>query len=562
MKRTIAIIIIAIITVSAVSAKTPKWVKSNTGAVCQVITYDDKGNEAGRATGFFTGSDGSGMTTYDIFVNASRAEAIDSKGISHDILYVIGANRIYDIIRFKIEPDPKLQTVSLAQESASDGETLYLLPYSTNKKVTPVEFSVISGSSMADNYTYYALHGNVRKEAAGCPLFNAAGQLVGIIQNAIESDTCNYAIDSRYAASLSISSALVLNDDNYRSMTFPKALPDTEEQALVYLFMNQAGRSDAYGELIDRFIAQYPDSPDGFLRKGSYLVLGEDTTLYAEGIACFDKAVEMSDPKDNALYEYANNIYISFEADTHPTQKGWSLLSALRKVSKALEINNIPAYLQLQGNIQYALKHYDSALKCYQELNRTNLASPETHYYTAVIKGNLRYSSDQIIASLDSAVNFYGRPYTTKVAPFILERAGTKEEAGRYREAVADLNEYEQIIGASGLTAEFYYFREQIEVNAKMYEQALTDIRRAIEMSPDDMGLSLEAASLMLRLGLAEEALTITGKLVAAYPDDTDCLRLYGISLLRSENKTEAIKHLEKAKELGDKLAGELLDTL
>lgn len=562
MKRIISIALTAVLAVSAVTAKTPKWVKSNLGAICQVITYDDKGNEAGRATGFFTGTDGSGMTSYDIFVNATKAVAIDSKGISHDIQYVIGANRIYDILRFRIEPDQKLPTLAIAPESVSDGETLYLLPYSTLKKVAPTEFTVTEGSSMAGDYTYYSLHGDIQRDAAGSPLFNTAGQLVGVIQNAIESDTCNYAIDSRYAASLSISSALALNDDNYRGMTFPKALPDTEDQALAYLFMVQAGRSDAYGTLIDQFIAQYPDSPDGYLKKGSYLVLGDDTTRYEEGIACFDRAVEMSDPKDNALYEYANNIYTSIAAGTTLSQKGWTLNSALRKINEAMKINNVPAYLQLKGNIQYALEHYQSALECFQELSRTNLASPETHYYISVIKGSLGYHSDLIIESLDSAVNFYGRPYTTKVAPFILERASTKESAGRYREAVADLNEYEQIIGASGLTAEFYYFREQYEVNAKMYEQALSDIRHAIEMAPEDMGLSLEAAALMLRLGLYNEALVITEKLASAYPENTDCLRLYGISLLRAERKSEAVTHLKKAKELGDSLAGELLDTL
>ena len=54
---------------------------------------------------------------------------------------------------------------------------------------------------------------------------------------------------------------------------------------------------------------------------------------------------------------------------------------------------------------------------------------------------------------------------------------------GRYREAVVDLTDYEQLMQAQ-LTDRFYYMRHQAEVGGKLYQQALNDIDRAINMNP------------------------------------------------------------------------------
>lgn len=560
------IIITAVVLLTVVSstfaAKMPKWVKNSRNAVCQIIAYNEEGNETGRTTGFIVSPDGAGISEYDIFSNAATAVAIDSKGVSHNISFLLGANRIYDVVRFKMETDKQMTSLKMSESSAQEGEILYMLPYSTEKSIQPVLFTIQKITGMAEDYTYYALSGNLMSDAAGCPLLNADGQVVGVIQSSIETDTCNYAIDSRFAESLAISSALTLNEDNYKGLTFPKALPDNEEQAQVFLFMNQGGDPGRYSKILDQFISQYPESPEGYIRKGTMLITSGDSARYDDGIALLDKAAAIAPQKDNALFEYARLIYATLTSQPVVRKEGWNLDNALGKINEAISINEVPAYLQLQGNILYSLERYADALDSYRKLNKTNIASPETYYYTSVIKGKMNVGADEIIATLDSAVNFYGRPYTSNVAPFILERATTKEGLERYRDAVLDLNEYEQIVGASKLSSEFYYYREQIEIKAKMYEQAIRDIEKAVLLAPDDMGLSLEQASLLLRMGMVAEATPIMKKLVTEYPDDTDCQRLMGICLMRSDNEAQAKVHLQKAKELGDDLADQLLKTI
>lgn len=562
-KTTVITIILLAVTASATQAKAPKWFKKSRNAVCQIVAYDEKGNETGRATGFFTSADGYGITGYDIFSNASKAVAIDINGISRNIKYVTGANRIYDVARFKTDTYKPVQYLTATENPSQTGEALYIIQYSTDKSYLPQEYSISKCSEMTGGYTYYDLSGaDICRNAAGAPVFDTNGNVIGILQNAVDGDTCNYAVDSRFAYSLAISSALALNEDDYRGMTFPKALPDNEEQALVYLYINQGGDSATYSGLLDRFIEQYPESSDGYLRKGTYLISSGDSLRFEEGRNTLDKSVTLSKDRDNALYEYSRLIYSTLTTSASTERDGWNLEAALNKIEEAISIERIPSYLQLQGNILFSMERFPEALADYQEINRTNMASPETYYYTSVIKGKMGIDADEIIATLDSAVNFYGKPYTSKVAPFILERATTKEGLQRYREAVLDLNEYEQTLGSASLSAEFYYFREQMEIKAKMYEQAMKDIERAVYLAPDDLGLSLEQVSLMLRVGLAEQALPLITELTDLNPDNTDCQRLLGICLMNTDNEAQAKVHFQKAADLGDEQAEKLLERL
>lgn len=55
-----------------------------------------------------------------------------------------------------------------------------------------------------------------------------------------------------------------------KNIGIKKALPDTEEEALVFLFMVSSQVSqDEYAQLLDDFIAEYPNSADGYMRRAT-----------------------------------------------------------------------------------------------------------------------------------------------------------------------------------------------------------------------------------------------------------------------------------------------------
>lgn len=63
---------------------------------------------------------------------------------------------------------------------------------------------------------------------------------------------------------------LSFNDHTLSSIGIKKGLPDTEEQALVFLYMASSQLTpEKYAELLNDFIAQYPNSADGYLRRAN-----------------------------------------------------------------------------------------------------------------------------------------------------------------------------------------------------------------------------------------------------------------------------------------------------
>ena len=64
---------------------------------------------------------------------------------------------------------------------------------------------------------------------------------------------------------------------------------------------------------------------------------------------------------------------------------------------------------------------------------------------------------------------------------------------------MVDLLRYEYF-NQGRLGADFYYQREQIELQGKLYQQALGDILTACRLAPEEVEYHAEAGSLYLRL--------------------------------------------------------------
>ena len=158
-----------------------------------------------------------------------------------------------------------------------------------------------------------------------------------------------------------------------------------------------------------------------------------------------------------------------------------------------------------------------------------------------------------------SGVNTFSRPYLRAAAPYILARAQALHQAGKYRPAVMDFNEYANLM-VGKLTAEFYYMREQSAFAGHLYQQALDDIRRAVEMKPDDPDFLSEKALVELRAGLIDDMMQTAEHFIAVAPQSADAYMFLGIAQCMKERKAEGLQNLQKAKELGNSQAQSLID--
>jgi len=212
----------------------------------------------------------------------------------------------------------------------------------------------------------------------------------------------------------------------------------------------------------------------------------------------------------------------------------------------------------LEGNILFAQKKYDEAYTIFTELTNTNLDKAELWYSASRCK-EMQKDTTAMLALLDSAVCTFSKPYLKQAAPYLWTRGNARFDAGKYRDAVADFNEYEQLMAAQ-VNARFYYIRHLAEIEGRLYQQALNDIDRAIQMEPKETLYYAEKASLLIRVGKYDEAITTAEECIALEPDGSNGYLFKGLAQCLKGKKKEGLEMLEKAKDMGDPQANTLIE--
>ena len=241
-----------------------------------------------------------------------------------------------------------------------------------------------------------------------------------------------------------------------------------------------------------------------------------------------------------------------------PAYEPWTLDKAMNEAQEAYAINPLPAYRQQQAYILYAQQKYDDASAIYEQLFSTPLRSAELFYEASRCREMARDTLAQL-ALLDSAVAMFSRPYLKEAAPYILVRAQLRQQMGKYRDAVNDYNDYEQLMKTQ-VNDNFYYVRHQAEVGGRLFQQALNDLNTAITMNPQYELYYAEKASLELRVGLYDDVIATANQCIALAPAYSDGYLFLGLAQCMKGQKTEGAKNLQKARELGDEQAEALIE--
>ena len=546
-----------------VSAQAPKWAEKAKKAVFSVVTYDKENKIKGTGNGFYIDAQGIALSDYSLFEGAERAVIINADGKQLDVSRIMGANSMYDVVKFNTPIDKKQITLNIASQPAKVGETVYLLPYSTQKATTVQTGKVTAVDSIGNNSFYYTLEMKTGEKTISCPIMNANGEVLGLIQkNASEESTESYAIGAGYGATLTIS-ALSMNDGALNKIGIKKALPDTEDQALVFLYMSSEQLDkDSYFTLLNDFLTQYPNSTEGYIRLANYYMASGDASQYTLADENMKKALDVATQKDEAHYQVAKTIYsymISLE-EGQEAYKEWSYDKALELIREAIQSSGQPVHIQLEGDILFAQGKYAEAYESYDKVNKSSLASAATFYSASKAKQLTEGSNmNEVLALMDSAIVKLSKPYFGEAAPYFYERAELRAQAGKFREAVMDYNTFFEAVSGD-VTSLFYFQREQAEMQCRMYQQALNDINKAVEMSPEDVDFLVEKGSVHLRVNQLDEAIATFQKAISMNDQYAAAYRMLGYcQALQNKNK-EACANFAKAKELGDTVVDQLIE--
>lgn len=555
MKKKYLVLFVLCLLAQWTMAQAPKWVEKAKKAVFSVITYDKDDKILNTGNGFFVSEDGVALSDYSLFKGAERALILNSEGKQMPVEEIMGADDMYDVIKFKVAiTEKKVPALQMAATVPAVDSDVYLLPYSTRKDRSCTSGKVKGVDKVADNYNYYTLNMHLKEKMVSCPVMTPEGEVFGLAQQSSGKDTATicYAVDARFVMALKIN-PLSFNDMALRNIQIKKALPDTEEEALVFLYMASSQVTpEKYAELLDDFIARYPANADGYVRRATNLLYkSKDDATMEKVVADLDKALEVASKKDDVYYNIAKLIYGYMLENPEKVYKDWSYDKALEAISKAIELNPLPVYIQLQGDIQFAKQDYAASLASYEQVNRSSMASPATFFTTAKIKEVMQAPQEEILALMDSCVVRFTPPYTEAAAPYLLGRAQARMNADLPRQALLDYDEYFKAMNGQ-VNDVFYYYREQAALKSKQYQRALDDMAKAIELNPKDLTYRAELAVINIRVGRNEEALKVLDEALKIDSKYAEAYRLKGIAQLQLKQKTEACESFAKAKELGD----------
>ena len=563
MKKILILPLLLFFLIQGSMAQTPKWVEKAKRAVFSVVTYDKNDKMLNTGNGFFVSEDGLALSDYTLFKGAERAVVITSEGKQMPVSLILGANDMYDVIKFRVAiTEKKVPALIVAKTAPAVGADAWMLPYSTQKSIACVTGKVKDVSKVAGEYHYYTLGMQMKDKMVSCPVMNAEDQVFGIAQKSsgIDTVTTCYAAGAAFAMAQKIS-ALSLGDAALKKIGIRKGLPETEDQALVYLFMASSSLSgDDYEKLLDDFIRQFPANADGYLRRANYYAAKgkDDQTWYDKAVADFNQALKVAQKKDDVYYNIGKLIYAYQLSKPEKTYKDWTYDTALQNVRQAIAIDPLPIYIQMEGDILFAQQDYAGALAAYEKVNASNIASPATFFSAAKTKELAKGDPKEVVALMDSCIARCPQPITADFAPYLLERAQMNMNAGQPRNAMLDYDAYHTAVKGE-VNDVFYYYREQAALKARQFQRALDDIVKAIEMNPTDLTYQAEHAVVNLRVGRYEEAIQILNNILKADPKYAEAYRLLGLCQIQLKKTDEACGNFKKAKELGDPNVDELI---
>lgn len=540
----------------------PKFAKKVQKGIISVNTYDKQGNLLHQGTGFYVGPNGEAIADYSVFKGAYKANVIDAQGKQLEVDCVLGADDSYSLVRFRVNTkgNAVLNTVSSAQ---SKGATLYALGYSNSASAESDVSAVADTSLINTKYVYYGLGKTLNSKLIGCPVFNVDGAVVGILHAPIGEKS--YVMDIRYRELLKMeaipsrSASVALGN-----IFLPKGLPDTAEEALVYIyFKSRTTSNDEYMDMVNRFVSMFPQNAEGYLRRATPLI---DLHRFDEADADVQKYLSLVDDKSNGNYNAASTIFSKLNLLSDVPYEKWTHDLALSYANKAIELNSANTadvqekasrdtkYKILKAQILSSKKDYDGAIALYEELNQGDSKSPSFFYAISLARESRGDSIAEVIEPLDSAVAMFGQPLPAEAANYVIRRGQLFASSGKYRDAVQDYNQYCYLMN-NNVNDVFFYERSQIEVNARMYQQAISDITSAIDLAPNNIIYLVEKASICIRVNLLDECIDACQKAISLNPDVVESYRILGYAQLQKGDKNAARQNLQKAIDMGDENA-------
>ncbi len=542
--------------IHAQEAAAPNWVNKVQKAIAAVTTYDKNDEMLKSGTAFFITADGQAIADYALFNGAYSAIVTDQSGQKSKVERILGADDTYALVKFKVNAK-KVTPVARAKNNPSREALVFALKQTTGK-ISKCPSATVSETKMInDDIPFYTLSFAIDDTYLGAPLFNSSGEWIGTIQPSMGLN--GYALGAEFIDQLSIRAITTkVNNMALDNIHIAKGLPGSAEESLVYLYIkSQTMSNDEYLDMLNLFIDTYPDNAEGYSRRSTLLI---DLQRFDEADNDLQSFLKLSDDKAFANSRIADIIYTKLLYQPTPEYDKWNYDLAVDYIDKALaERPDFIEHKLLKAQILMSSKDYAGALSIFDDINAGEQRSAATLYAASLAHDGLGDTIDIQIELLDSAIATFPTPMPAEAASYVLRRGQLYNIAGRYREAVTDYNQY-CFLSNNKVSDIFYYDRSQLELKARMYQQALDDIEKAISMAPNTKQYYIDKCALLLRVNMIDECIQTAQQVLVMDADNVDAYRIMGYAQVQKGDTEAGRKNLEHAVQLGDALAKEIID--
>lgn len=240
----------------------------------------------------------------------------------------------------------------------------------------------------------------------------------------------------------------------------------------VFCYGISSPSGDDYEKLLDDFIRQFPANADGYLRRANYYAAKgkDDQAWYDKAVADFNQALKVARKKDDVYYNIGKLMY-AYQLSKPEKRIKTGCMTQLCRMFRAIAIDPLPIYIQMEGDILFAQQDYAGALAAYEKVNASNIASPATFFSAAKTKELAKGDPKEVVA------------FTIVVLPVALNRsqqillhicwnAQMNMNAGQPRNAMLDYDVYHTAVKGE-VNDVFYYYREQAALKARQFQRAL-----------------------------------------------------------------------------------------
>lgn len=547
-------IVFAILFLPLMAQAQPAPVKKAAQSVFTLTTYNPDGTIHYTSHGVFTGNSGEAIAMWHPFQGAMKAVIIDAKGRQYDVDAMLGVSENYDVCRFRVKGYTNGSTALPLTTDNTAPSSVYLVGYDLKKPEIKSTVPVRTEKFMTTNNYYVFKDEDVSGAMLGCPVVNASGQLLGIVQRPDNGGEA-FSTDARLTTTFK-RFGLSISDQTFRATGIRTALPDDEKEASLMLVL-AASMTDSlrYNEYIDDYIKYFPTATDGYNARATQMV---NHGKLAEADEMLQTEVKHAAKKDVAYSNYAALVYNACVLRVDSAFTKWNLDKAYALAGEAYKLNPQPAYQHQQAQVLFAQKKYQEAADMLTALQNTDLGKTgEIYYETAQCKAQLKAPKEEVMALLDKAVNVQKG---TASAPYVLARGMQYDTDGNYRKAFLDYLTYDSLMN-NNASADFYYTKYKCEMKIRQYQPALNDIAHAIVLTRTEPLYYAEMASLQLRVNKLEDAVKTCDLALTIKGADTmpDLFIIKGVALCELKQKETGLEALKKAQELGDSRAEDLI---